>query len=150
MRRERGGNVTLRFTLRFPMRICTLKGESWNYFLNRYYWKGGWYCFIYAIMYSFILRLYLMKCCLGWIWLLIYTISPVLFMLLMVQHSLGLPTLRFVVSFGIVDVVEKIIWYWGYYFSLLSTCVSDLNFLPSNFFIMGFIFLKKDKNIVFN
>ena len=31
-------------------------------------------------------------------------------MLFVVQQSLGLPTLRFVVSLGIADVVEKVTW----------------------------------------
>ena len=43
-------------------------------------------------------------------WLLIHIISQALFMLLMVQHSLGLPTLRFAVSLGIADAVEKVTW----------------------------------------
>ena len=71
----RWGDFTLRCTLGFTLRIFTLRGDSCDCFLNRNFWKGGWYCFACAIISSLILRFYLLKCCLGWAWLLIHLIS---------------------------------------------------------------------------
>ena len=109
----RWGDFILRRKLGCTLRIFTLRGDSCDCFLNRYLWKGGWYCFVCAINCSLILRSYMLKCCLGWLWLLVHTISQAFFMLFVVQQSLGLPTLRFVVSLGIADVVEKVTWCWG-------------------------------------